>query len=638
MDEEEFIAQFGLLLTQLRFTRRAVENIERNTARYTSFNFAQLFEKGKKFIEPPMINGALKVHIVNINDLAPGGGGLIEGLLGGIGRLFGGFIGGIVGGTASMVTLPLMLDQAKAITENFLKIMRIFSPIMPNKKTPENKKKGAAATDKAATDKAVKGKAVKKEKQPSFFEVFVKSLPRLTKAANTLTALFNAASSGPGTTPARAKGRPVEEKEQVRTGNKILDILEAIYRVLGRASHLVNGLIILLPILIGAFALLLARLDTIKLAVLEMLMFAMRNVFLLRGAILVTLFDTASSAATLAARILSILAETVQKLIGAAFTLINSMLKAALAAFAFVADGVKAVIDKLVPWIIDTVGKALLFIGDTSVFRYTAHLVRILPYILPALVKLIRDRSLTTDEMKLIKKAETVKVPGALFPGGKTAVTLEPFPDLKKALVPEAGTKTLLDAVTEAGEALQKKSGTILGSSEEALKKIADTLNTKVFDKNYDALLGQVRGQASSLARTLEPAAEKLRRSEEAQKDKPLTGLPAIAQAYEKWLTEKGGLDALIDRINAHFRYTTQPGPESLKTIQGRAVLEASGQIPLATIEIDRITVLVKEPAKTTPPVQQDGQEDTDSLYERIMMEAYKKKERGGDIYDDDDN
>src|SRR5687767_750094 len=100
MNEEVIIGQLGLLLSTLRYMRRAVEDIERNTARYSGISFAPVFSEGARFGEPPLLNGALKVYIVNINDLtAPPEGGILEGILGGVGRFIGGAVGGLIGGT-----------------------------------------------------------------------------------------------------------------------------------------------------------------------------------------------------------------------------------------------------------------------------------------------------------------------------------------------------------------------------------------------------------------------------------------------------------------------------------------------------------------------------------------------------------
>src|SRR5262245_58904469 len=90
--------QFGQLLMQLRYARRALEDVERSTARYTGGGFAAALQAGPHFGEPPLLDGALKVYVVNINDLTAGQQSLVGNLLGGIGGLIGGIGGGFVGG------------------------------------------------------------------------------------------------------------------------------------------------------------------------------------------------------------------------------------------------------------------------------------------------------------------------------------------------------------------------------------------------------------------------------------------------------------------------------------------------------------------------------------------------------------
>src|SRR4051794_26823913 len=99
----------GLILTQLRATRRAIEEIERSTARYAGGSFLQAATVSGTFGAPPLQNGALRVYVVNINDLAPSGGGFLEQLLGGLGRMVGGLFGGFIGGIAAGVALPDMI-------------------------------------------------------------------------------------------------------------------------------------------------------------------------------------------------------------------------------------------------------------------------------------------------------------------------------------------------------------------------------------------------------------------------------------------------------------------------------------------------------------------------------------------------
>ena len=116
-DDAPVLAALGILLTQLRTARRALEDVQRNTARYAGFDFARAFAEGPRFGQPPLFEGALMVHVVNINDLAPGNGfgGFIEALFGGIGNFFSNLVGGLISGTLSGFALPDMIGQLERI-------------------------------------------------------------------------------------------------------------------------------------------------------------------------------------------------------------------------------------------------------------------------------------------------------------------------------------------------------------------------------------------------------------------------------------------------------------------------------------------------------------------------------------------
>src|SRR5206468_7329743 len=134
-------------------------------------------------------------------------------------------------------------------------------------------------------------------------------------------------------------------------GSQWLDILNAIFDVLQGVSRVINGLILLVPILIGALAMLIVRLDAIKLAIVELLQFALRNVFLLRGVTLVTIYDTIAAAARLAANILGILSTAASSILTSIFSIIGSVLTAALEMLRFVANGLQNTIDALLRWL-----------------------------------------------------------------------------------------------------------------------------------------------------------------------------------------------------------------------------------------------------------------------------------------------
>src|SRR6476661_7939641 len=124
------VSQIGLLLSQSRFARRALEDIERATANYATYAFTSVITAGPRFGAPPLFDGALKVYVVNIGDLAPGGGlgDTLQGLLGGLGSFVGNIPGGIIGGTLGSLRLGSAipaLNELAGRTERILKMLGI---------------------------------------------------------------------------------------------------------------------------------------------------------------------------------------------------------------------------------------------------------------------------------------------------------------------------------------------------------------------------------------------------------------------------------------------------------------------------------------------------------------------------------
>src|SRR5262249_26331889 len=78
------------------------------------------------------------------------------------------------------------------------------------------------------------------------------------------------------------------------------------------------------------------------------------------------------------------------------------------------------------------------------------------------------------------------------------------------------------------------------------------------------------------------------------EKIEPQTGLEAIANAYEKWLTG-GGLQTLLGTITRHF--TSKEGGTGIP----QKVVEGALDRPRATIRIDEV-VIELEPAPARPP------------------------------------
>ncbi len=184
MDEDELvITQLGLLLTQVHYSRIALEGIERATTRYAGIALAMPGSAtgATPWGAPPMLDGALKVYVVNIADLTSGSslGDVIAGVIGGAGRFLGGFVGGAAAGVVGSIAFPWMLLEARRLVESLDSIL-----------TRLGIGTGAGSSDSAG---------------PTLMD----QLQSLRSLLRDVTSLFSAAAGGPetgraGRTPAAA--------------------------------------------------------------------------------------------------------------------------------------------------------------------------------------------------------------------------------------------------------------------------------------------------------------------------------------------------------------------------------------------------------------------------------------------------
>jgi hypothetical protein len=570
--EEEIITQLGLILGQLRFTRRAVEDIERSTARYGGFSFAAPLAAGPRFGEPPMVGGALKVYVVNINDLAPGSGigGFLEGLLGGIGRFFGGFLGGIVGGTLGGVALPFMIAQLSALAGRIERILTMLG--IGTEASPGPPEGGSAAPAPAAPAPAP---------APATASVgglnLTATLHEVRRVTDAFTALFQAASTGP-----EAAAR-TSTFASTPAGERWLAMLTAAQGALAGIARVVDGLVLLVPILIGALSFVITRLDDIKLAFLETLQFILRNVLVLRGVVLTTLFDTVAAAARLAGTVLGILATTVERILGSVFTMIGSLLQLALNAIQFVGDGLQRTIDGLLRWLVDTAFTVLTRLGDTLVFRFVVHVVQLLPEIIPPIWELRFGRTFTGT-------ITSRPIPAPVYPGGAPP-PLPPFPSVSSTIA--TGAVIFSASVMSAASTLTVEMRNIFGTSGGALVDLSQSLEVAAAREARAAeRLGDhyrtIRDRSADVASALTPAVEAARTG-------PATGFEAIARAYETWLGT-GGLDTLLGTITQHFSRGPTTGAQAATSIPGAVVGGAVTDRPRATIEIESVIIEIAPP------------------------------------------
>lgn len=607
--EEEIIGQLGLILTQLRFTRRALEDVERSTARYGNFTFAAALSSGARFGAPPLFEGALKVYIVNINDLAPGGsiGEFFQTLLGGVGRLFGGFFGGFIGGTISGVALPVILAEVLTIAET---IERIVSRIWPGGQPAATPPGGqSAATPPPPPDSTSSTTAM---------------LPQVTEAVQALTGLFQSASTGPESATATSN------LPQTAAGQRWLAMLQAAEGALQGLARVLNGLVLMVPLLIGAFAMIINRIADIRLVIVEMLQFALRNVFLLRGVALVTIFDTVAAAARLGAAILSILGTAVERILQSIFNMVGQLLGATLELLRFLSQGLQDTINAVLPWLVDAIGAILTRLGNSFVFRVIVHVVQMLPGLIPPLYRLIRDKPLPWTERVGLRGAAGMAASIPL-PGGAAAAAPSialPQLDLAQTLAPPSRISAVTDEVSRASSAVTGEVRNIFGAASGALSGIAQAMNNAAetgeqgFTRSLDSRLGTVRERSETLANALSAAQ---------QAPRPQTGLERIATAYESWLSG-GGLNDLLQNITERFQGTATSGADSARSIPGRIVTDAAADLARATVAIEAVTIeLVPPPPVATEPAAAltPTMPRVDELVEAIMEHLHDLDMRG---------
>lgn len=580
--DELFITQIGLLLSQFRYTRRALEDIERSTARYGGVTFAVALAAGPRFGEPPLMGGALKVYITNINELTVGRGaiGLIEGLMGGVGRFLGGLGGGFAGGLIGGVSLWVWVGKLQDIVKGINQILDRLGIV------------GDKAKGKDDADKDDKSKGD-----------WPAALERLDPILKSLTALFDAASRGP---EAAGKTASLDMSEDARAwGQQLATTLNASMATLGAATQLVRGLTVFIPMLIGALALLLARLDNIKLAILDLLQFALRVTLLLRGAALVTIFDTISAVAKLGSAVLQALQTAATTIIGAVLEMLGGVLGTVEALFRFVGSGLASAMNGLLTWLVGGLGRVLTFLGGLRIFQLVTHLVQVLPSMLPALVTLVHgnDASVSQVDMLWLDSVRNIRLPGPgpAAMGGKLPADVK-FPDLGAKLLENV--QPFKDKLKEARDMLPDQTGKAFDAARKALTGIDTHLQDALtsgetgFEKKLEQHLGTVKAQADSLAGKLTPAVEGAAAAVKAGEGD--AGLRAIAQAYEGWL-KSDGLKSVLAEITGFFAQASSPNADKGAAAVAGAVLgTARPDAPRATVEIGELVIEIEQakPAK----------------------------------------
>lgn len=582
-DDAPVLAALGVLLTQLRTARRALEDVQRNTARYAGFDFASAFAEGPRFGQPPLFEGALMVHVVNINDLAPGNGfgGFIEALFGGIGNFFSNLVGGLISGTLSGFALPDMIGQLE-------RIVAAAERIIPQLGLGEHKPEPGKESKSAPEAQARSG------------ESLLTTLEGVRGVVREVTALLQA---GAGDRAGAEAAAGTSDTPKTETGERWMAILNGVNILLDRASRLVDGLIILIPMAIGGISLLITSLGGIRKALLETIQFVLRNTLILRGVLLTVIFETVASAARLAGSIVAVLGTSIQTALGAIFGVIRTLLGAAFDAVSTLTNALQTVAGTLLKWLVEGVFNALRAIGDLAVFQTVDRLVRILPALLPAVYMLKSSKEMPPAVLEMLQKAQAASAAVGAAPaaGGKPAAPAKPediigkFPDIKGILQPLSA--TLGSAVDATGntveEAVRKGIGQmsgaltgLAGQFDGAAKAEAD-FSRGVLDRHIGAITDQAERMTKAISTPI--AAEG-----------PATGLEKITTAYQDWLT-KGGMAAVLNQVNGHFTKQAAAGGEPTGALR---LLRGQYDRARASVEIDKIEIVLEPEAVDVTPLE----------------------------------
>ena len=271
--------------------------------------------------------------------------------------------------------------------------------------------------------------------------------------------MFRAASSGGPAAAAAPTAGPV---------HTYLDLVRGI-------ANVVDGLILLVPLLTGALASFLLRIRDIQFAIVDMLQFGLRNVLLLRAAVLATVLDTLSLAGRLAASVVGIVAAAVDTVLESVFRVIHAGLTGVLSVVRIVSTGVKNTVDALMLFLRDGVGAMLVYLGGLRVFQLVWHMAQVLPLILPAIAR-IADKPLTQQETAALVTAAQLQPPPS--PGAPASSTIAAFPDLADKLLPAAAEAAIVGRVDSMGKTIRTEAGTSFGAVQGAFERSARRCRT----------------------------------------------------------------------------------------------------------------------------------------------------------------
>ncbi len=576
---DDVVTQLGLLLTQTRFARRALEDIERATARYGSFAVtAAVGAAGTGLTAPPLLDGALRVHVVNINDLAPGSSDTITGLLGGIGSFVGNLFGGAVGGTIGSITLAESLGTINTLVERIERIITKLGigqgatqPAEATAQAAASAHAGASGAGAAATPAAAGGQME-----------FVAMLKSVQGKFDTVTALLQAANGtppGPGAAPT-ALDAP--------DAGRYRGWLDSLTAALETGTRLVGGLVAAIPTAIAALSWLLDRLPDLRNAITETLQFIVRNVLVLRGAVLVLAFETIAMVARVAAMAVRLLAAAVNEALAALFAALAKLLDAALELGKVLGNALKDTIDKLLTWLVPTVYNVLWKLGELRLFYVVEQLIKGISAIGKVFEK--GGAGQKAAEATGQSSQEPLKVPPPPPPPPDlNAIITKAAADAKAATDKLTGSsKELVDKPTTA---LRKSLSDFGKSMDEAAIKEAHLTDTNLADR-----LKTIGDKSTEAAQKLLPATAGKGQQNVWDRLRAQTPFHPIAAAYGQWLAS-GGLTQLLDSMSTYF---ATPAAQATPATPG-------GAEPAAVVEIGEVIIDLTPAGAPVPAREPEG-------------------------------
>lgn len=549
--DDEIIQQMGLLLTQMRVTRLSLESIERSTSRFTGLALLGSGSGvggsgGGPFAPPPLLDGALKVYVVNPGDfVAPAGGGFGETILGGLGRFLGGLLGGTVGGVLGGLQIGTVLDRLARTVESLERTVQLLVTNVGLRPDEWRRLLGlnAAGTERASPP----------PDRPS---------PLALSLAGVLDRI------------------PTDQ----------------LVTIVALATRAVDGLVLLVPLATGALGTLLAGVGDLRVEIVGWMSFALRNLLLLRAVAVAVLVDTASLVTPIATTVLATLTRLVDLVLRGATSLLADAVGTAFTTARVLARGLTASVNTAIGFVVGTVLPLLNFVQQTPLVRLFAWFVTALPAMLGALAAAAGSPLSRSDNDNLAAlSASGAAFLSAPLPDAPRTTSLDA--SLVLGALDPAAQRAVVDEITRLGASTRSAVAPVLGEVERAvtttasdLRGLAGRANT-TFATTLTSEIATARQQSAELAAAVGGSAGQGQRSQSPTLDQ-------IATSFRTWLTG-GGLALLMGEMTRYFATAPAP-PGSLPNRVLQGFVDAEGRHDVV-IEVGEVVIDVTGPAPAGP-------------------------------------